>query len=106
MVDDVMALPALNGSFNPPRPWRCCTTAAHECTGQVVGSMGALPVCAPAAEAEHTARDEGARRLAFLAASPPVRAPRGWGRIPYSLSGDRVDLGDDPDGDLAGYDGA
>lgn len=58
MSDELHPLPPLNDNYAPPQPWRCVTHAAHECTGDVVGALGAVPVCEPGRVAEiavHTA---------------------------------------------------
>jgi hypothetical protein len=57
----------MNTNYSPARPWTCQTDAAHECTGTVVGKVGAYPVCQPGSVAEIAARAaEVARREAWM----------------------------------------
>ena len=66
----VKPLPELNANYDPPRLWRCATHTLHDCDQQVVGKVGAYPVCRQGAEAEQGARAEDAGRIARLLADP------------------------------------
>ena len=66
-------LPPLNASYDPPRPWRCITQEPHDCDGQVIGSLGAIPVCAAGAVVEEAARIRDRARQDAWAASPEGR---------------------------------
>lgn len=70
----VRQLSALNPNYDPPRPWRCATQATHDCDGEVVGAVGAYPVCCRGAEAEQLARAEQAERMNRLLADPAFQA--------------------------------
>ena len=49
-------------------PWTCATLVAHECTGPVVGAIGAYPVCANGVEAERASRVADRARMEKWAA--------------------------------------
>lgn len=70
----VRELPTLNTNYDPPQPWRCATRAAHDCDDDVVGAVGAYPVCCRGAEAEQLARAEQAERMRRLLADPEFQA--------------------------------
>ena len=61
-MSDIRELPALNGNYDPPRPWVCLVTDPHDC-GPVIGAMGATPVCAKGAEVERQERDADRARI-------------------------------------------
>jgi hypothetical protein len=64
----------LNTNYDPPRPWTCMTHAAHECTGTIVGKVGAYPVCQAGAAAELAARAADTERIQALLADPEMQA--------------------------------
>jgi hypothetical protein len=64
------ALPPLNANYDPPQPWKCITSATHDCDGPVIGKVGAYPVCANGATAEIARRNADDARLARLYADP------------------------------------
>ena len=63
----------MNTNYDPPQPWRCATYAAHVCDGQVIGALGAYPVCAAGAAAEQVARDADQVRISAWMNSPEGR---------------------------------
>lgn len=80
------ALPALNANYTPPRPWTCITSEAHTCSGDVVGAVGAYPVCPAGATAEIAAQVVERARLAAWLETPEAiaeaRREREWeGRV-------------------------
>jgi hypothetical protein len=75
---EVRPLPPLNENYSPPQPWRCATRAEHDCTGSVIGAVGAYPVCANGAEAEIEARLAEEARRAELLADPEIQRQIAW----------------------------
>lgn len=65
---------ALNTNYTPARPWTCQTFAPHTCTGEVIGFVGAYPVCAAGAPAEIEARRVDAERIEAFENTPEARA--------------------------------
>lgn len=63
----------MNTNYSPARPWTCQTHAEHDCTGTVVGKVGAYPVCQPGAAAEIAQREADAARIAALMATPEMQ---------------------------------
>lgn len=57
----------------PPGNWKCATFAPHECDGQLVGVLGACPVCEAGAAAEAAARDADRARIKALCDTPEFR---------------------------------
>jgi hypothetical protein len=70
----VRPLPARNENYAPPRPWRCVTHEAHGCAGDVVGAVGAIPVCEAGAAAEIAAQRADRARIEALLDTPEMRA--------------------------------
>lgn len=66
-------LTPLNTNYNPPRPWACITHESHDCTGTVIGALGAIPVCASGAVAQQAARDADRARRDALLATPEMQ---------------------------------
>lgn len=63
-TDALRPLSALNENYQPPQPWRCVTLYEHECTGHVVGAVGAIPVCEAGQVVEVAARVADRERMA------------------------------------------
>jgi hypothetical protein len=57
MGASVRDIPAVNWVDGVPLPWTCQTDAPHECSGPVIGAVGAYPVCQAGAAAEIAVRD-------------------------------------------------
>lgn len=62
---EVRPLSPLNENYDPPQPWRCITLQPHSCSGEVVGAVGSIPVCASGVDAEQSYRRVEARRQAI-----------------------------------------
>jgi len=67
-------LPLLNDNYTPPRPWTCQTPAEHNCHGEIVGAIGAYPVCRNGMAAERDRLEAEQARQNALLADPAFRA--------------------------------
>jgi hypothetical protein len=71
--DAIRDLPALNDNFTPALPWTCQAHGSHVCSGQVIGAIGATPVCRHGALVEQQARAEHRKMVAEFSRTPAAR---------------------------------
>jgi hypothetical protein len=54
-------------------PWHCATHEDHDCTGTVIGAVGAYPVCSTGYTAQVAANVEDRERIARLLETPAMQ---------------------------------